>query len=79
MKFTRKEFLRIAGLAAAGAGAAKVVQAVGAADPAAARASAGGRRWGMVIDFQKCRADKDCDDCLNACRAAHNVPDIAER
>ncbi|MBZ5567725.1 MAG: 4Fe-4S dicluster domain-containing protein [Acidobacteriia bacterium] len=79
MKITRKEFFCVAGLAAAGAGAAKAVQAISAADPTAPQASAAAKRWGMVIDFQKCRADKDCDDCLNACRLAHNVPNIPER
>jgi molybdopterin-containing oxidoreductase family iron-sulfur binding subunit len=78
VKITRKEFLRVAGLTAAGAGAAKVVQAIGGADPVAPQDSAAAKRWGMVIDFQKCRADKDCDDCLNACRAAHNIPDIPD-
>jgi [DsrC]-trisulfide reductase subunit O len=76
MKITRKEFLRVAGLSLAGAGAAKAVEAVSGAEPVPSQASA--KRWGMVIDFQKCRADKDCDDCLDACRAAHNLPEIPE-
>jgi Fe-S-cluster-containing dehydrogenase component len=77
MKITRKEFLRVAGFAAAGAGAAKVVQAIGSVDPSVPQ-SIPARRWGMVIDFQKCRADSNCDDCLNACRTAHNIPDIPD-
>ncbi len=77
MKITRKQFLRVAGLAAAGAGAAKAVQAIGGAADSA-KASTPGKRWGMVIDFQKCRADHDCDDCLNACRSAHNIPEIPD-
>jgi molybdopterin-containing oxidoreductase family iron-sulfur binding subunit len=79
MKITRKEFLHVAGLAAAGAGAARAVQASSCADPAAPQASPTAKRWGMVIDFQKCRAGSDCDDCLHACSAAHNIPDIADR
>ena len=79
MKITRKDFLRIAGLSVAGAGAAKAVQAISGARSAAPQASGAAKRWGMVIDFQKCRAGQDCDDCLNACHAAHNIPEIPER
>ncbi len=80
MKITRKEFLRIAGLAVAGAGGAKAMEVwrgVSTREPGSkTRATP---RWGMVIDFQKCRAGHDCDDCLNACRAAHNIPDVPDR
>ena len=77
MKITRKEFLRITGLAAAGAGAAKAVQGFTSAGPEPSAAGAG-KRWGMAIDFRKCRAGKDCEDCLSACRLAHNIPEIPE-
>lgn len=30
-----------------------------------------GRRWGMVIDLNKC--EEDCDDCMVACRQENNV------
>ena len=78
MKITRKDFLRIAGLSVAGAGAAKAAQVIGAGEPAT-QSTTNPKRWGLVIDFQKCRPGSDCDDCLNACRAAHNIPDIPER
>ena len=77
MKITRKDFLRIAGFTVAGAGAAKAVQVMGSADRGP-QPSGAAKRWGMVIDFQKCRPGSDCDDCLNACRLAHNVPDIPD-
>ncbi len=76
MKLTRKDFLKLAGLAAAGGGAAKLVRAIEPASPAAA--AAGQKRWGMVIDFQKCRNDKECEQCLAACRLAHNIPQISD-
>jgi [DsrC]-trisulfide reductase subunit O len=78
MKITRKDFLRIAGFSVAGAGAAKAVQVLSAADRGP-QSSGTAKRWGMVIDFQKCRPGNDCDDCLNACRLAHNIPDIPDR
>ncbi len=73
MKITRKEFLRIAGLAAAGATAGNALSGASAAE-----APASGKRWGMVIDFQKCREGEGCDDCLVACRDAHNIPQIPD-
>ncbi len=85
MKITRKQFLRIAGFSVAGAGLAKavgtplslpVLERQGGDSPLGAAAL---RRWGMVIDFQKCKPGAGCDDCLNACRAAHNVPVIPDR
>ena len=37
-------------------------------------------RWAMVIDLKKCLAAKDCHDaCIQACREAHNVPDIPRK
>lgn len=75
MKITRKEFLRLAGLSVAAAGAGKLVHAIAPAKPGASPAS-GHKRWGMVIDFQKCRNDEGCKDCLSACRLAHNIPEI---
>ena len=78
MKITRKEFLRITGLSVAGAGAAKLVRAIGVAGPAPP-SSVSAKRWGMVIDFQRCRPGDDCDDCIKACRLAHNIPEIPER
>jgi len=86
MKITRKAFLRIAGGSVLAAGAGKLVKAISdvAPPPAAVSGSKstaeGGRattqRWGMAIDFEKCR--KECDDCIRACRLAHNVPRIPD-
>ena len=75
MKITRKDFLKIAGIAVAGAGAGKLVRAI---EPAPQVPASGQKRWGMVIDFQKCRNDKGCEQCLAACRTAHNIPEIPD-
>jgi molybdopterin-containing oxidoreductase family iron-sulfur binding subunit len=78
MKITRKEFLQILGGSAVAAGAAGLLHAV--RGPSAMPSQPVGRkqRWGMAIDFQKCRADKGCDDCLRACHSVHNVPQIPD-
>ncbi|MGQ9694222.1 MAG: sulfate reduction electron transfer complex DsrMKJOP subunit DsrO [Thermodesulfobacteriota bacterium] len=33
-----------------------------------------GSRWAMAIDLKKCLPN--CQDCINACHSAHNVPDF---
>jgi [DsrC]-trisulfide reductase subunit O len=76
MKITRKEFLRVAGLTVLGAGATKALT-TSTPEPASPP-SAAAKRWGMAIDFRKCRNDSGCDNCLNACRAAHNIPDMPD-
>lgn len=37
-----------------------------------------GRKWAMVIDMKKCweKGPKGCQDCILACEATHNLPDI---
>lgn len=32
------------------------------------------KRWAMVIDMKKCREQKDCTRCVDACHVTHNVP-----
>jgi len=85
MKITRKDFLRLAGGSVVAAGAGTLVKAISAAaqPPSAVSGSknitAGGstaQRWGMAIDFEKCR--KGCDDCIRACRLTHNIPQIPD-
>jgi molybdopterin-containing oxidoreductase family iron-sulfur binding subunit len=80
MKITRKEFLRGLGLSALAAGAGKALATLspGASAARATKTPAPGQRWGMAIDFMKCRADDGCNQCLSACRRAHNVPDIPD-
>jgi len=36
------------------------------------------RRWAMIIDLKKCREKSGCTNCISACHAAHNVPDIGD-
>lgn len=76
MKITRKDFLLLSGVGLLGMAGKKVVSAVteaSSASPAPA-GSAPKKRWGMVIDLQKCRQDAGCDACIKACNTAHNIP-----
>jgi Fe-S-cluster-containing dehydrogenase component len=82
---TRREFLKIAGVSAAGvvlpplaavfAGAQAGTPAAGGVSPVSEpRPALKAKRWAMVVDTQKCRPD--CRDCIIACHLAHNVPDF---
>jgi molybdopterin-containing oxidoreductase family iron-sulfur binding subunit len=79
MGIDRREFLKIAGLGAAGAAALRGFELL---RPGAALAEEGeartGRRWAMVIDTRVACPD-GCRACQSACHAKHNVPAIAER
>lgn len=80
MNHTRRNFLKFAGLTAAGlcvAGSGSVLAASGAGSSIkegekAVRA----KRWAMVIDTKKCGTKEAIDALAKACHAAHNVPDI---
>ena len=79
MKITRKDFLRLSGLGLLALAGSKAVRAVSEPAEAPAAAQPAQARWGMVIDLQKCRQDAGCKDCIAACNAAHNVPQIPDR
>jgi Fe-S-cluster-containing dehydrogenase component len=83
MKITRKDFLKLVGGSVAAAGAGKLVHAVAREETktagAAAASGAKKKRWGMVIDLQKCAKEKNCDECAKACHSTHNVPKIPNK
>jgi Fe-S-cluster-containing dehydrogenase component len=76
MKITRKDFLRLSGLSLLAAGGRQAYRAVAQRSQPAA-ASPRKIRWGMVIDLGKCR--DGCTDCIKACNATHNIPQLAQR
>jgi Fe-S-cluster-containing dehydrogenase component len=80
MKITRKEFLRCLGFSALASGCGwAIAHLAPEAAPSVNVTSSGNRpRWGMAVDFQKCRADSGCEQCLSACKRAHNIPDIPD-
>jgi menaquinone reductase, iron-sulfur cluster-binding subunit len=67
----RRELLL--GAAAAAAGAAALAGSAGPAEATEGEAAGevGHRRWGMVIDLDRCTA---CGSCTVACRQENNVP-----
>lgn len=78
MKFSRKDFLRVVAGSAILAGAGKLVHAVGNEAGKPAGEGEQKKRWGMVIDLQRCSKEKGCDLCSKACHLAHNVPQIPD-
>ncbi len=76
MKLTRKQFLLSAAATLVGITGASAVADVELRekDPSLQ----GKRRWAMAIDFQKCRWDEGCNQCVQACDQAHNIPNIPD-
>ncbi len=71
---TRRQFLIIAGLSAAGVLCPSVARLMASRRETPLPQGLKAKRWAMVVDAAKCRAD--CKDCFKACHEAHNVPDI---
>ncbi len=69
----RRDFLKTSGAAIAGASGALGLPMLSACDPNVAREDSplAGRKWGMVIDLDRCQSD--CTACLDACREENNV------
>ena len=64
----RRRFVKIA--AAAGL--------TGCASRALFACAMASKRWAMIVDLRKCRSEKNCSRCINACHKAHNVPDFGD-
>ena len=80
MPTSRREFLKVAGLAALGLAVAKpALDVFSRLKPA--EASLIGEplvttRWAMVINTKACWEKDGCIDCIAACHRVHNVPDL---
>lgn len=83
MNVNRRDFIKGIGggliVAAAGASAVTVADALKAAKAEASSTESAGAvksavRWGMVIDVMKFQSDADYQKCINACHSIHNVP-----
>ena len=75
MERSRRNFLKISGLCAVGMGMKPVLDAfaeTGSSMVVPNPNALVGKQWAMVVDIRKCR--DDCNDCINACHTAHNVP-----
>ena len=77
MEWSRRTFLKIAGISALGVGL-KPFAGAGATkkQPEFLRSSTAlvAKRWAMVVDYAKC--PPSCRDCVAACHQTHNVPDF---
>lgn len=79
MSECRRTFLKRAGCAALGAGSVAMLAAAGRSvaesggEPAPAA-----KQWGLVVDLKKCRSESVRQACIEACHAAHNVPNMPE-
>ena len=82
MNNSRRNFLKIAGVTALGAGAVSVAgKAVGSYLPDMHRAAPHdnartAKRWGMVIDTRRFTTTQDFQPLIDACHKIHNVPNI---
>ena len=80
MNHTRRNFLKFAGLTAAGlcvagAGSALAVSGAGSSIKDGEKALKA-KRWGMVIDTKKLGTKEAIDVLAKACHSVHNVPNI---
>lgn len=79
MELTRRGFLKLAGLTAAVVLVKPTTDLVQRftspkqTQQAQTQAKVG-QRWAMVIDTRACK--EGCQDCINACNSAHNIPDF---
>jgi len=83
MEDSRRQFLKIAGIAALGMGTAPVIDAVAAsgghgAEPHMRKGSDAliAKQWGIVIDTTK-MDHETVEHIIEACHSIHNVPDIS--
>ena len=69
----RRDFLKSGGVLLAGTSSVYGLRLLTAPDESKASGTglAAGRRWGMVIDLNRC--SPDCHVCLDACRRENNV------
>lgn len=74
MSTNRRDFIKLAGLAAAAGIAGKAATQALAQTRLPQETPLVGKRWAMVVDVRKCLAEKGCHDCSAACNATHNVP-----
>jgi Fe-S-cluster-containing dehydrogenase component len=79
MNHTRRNFLKFAGLTAAGlcvASAGSVIAAGAGSTVKVSEKALKAKRWAMVIDTKKVGTKEAIDVLAKACHSVHNVPDI---
>jgi len=81
MEVKRRDFLKIAGVAALGLAAKPsidVITSLPGRDAMPLEQALVGERWAMVINLRTCLEKEGCRDCVKACHEVHNVPDMAD-
>jgi len=79
MDDSRREFLKIAGLAALGLGGGlPLLRGAAFAGKEGHEAAAAGKQLALVVDLEKCADEKVRRACIEACHSVHNVPDIPD-
>jgi len=82
MEGSRRTFLKIAGASLLGLAAKPVLDAFARSEfPKVIKAPQAlvAKRWAMVVDMKKFKAEEDYQRCIQACHRAHNVPDIGTK
>lgn len=77
MKIDRRKFFKFAGGAVVLTAAGKTAFEAVASDEIKESAGRGAKRWAMAIDLRYFD-EKDYAKCINACNAAHNVPQFPD-
>ena len=65
-------------LAGTGAAVGAAVVSGAAARTAMGGAGGGQPRWGITVDLNRCAGQTGCRRCIDACHAAHRVPQLAD-
>jgi len=80
MQPSRRDFLKVAGLAAIGLAVAKpaldVLSGLRPAEASLTEGSLAGKRWAMIVNLKACWEKGECTECIDACHRVHNVPDL---
>lgn len=79
MSLDRRTFLGVAGLSALAVAGRSALEALAGAQGQDRAGTQSPTRWAMIIDPRKCAKAEGCTDCIAACDAAHNVPQLFDR
>ncbi len=84
MKSSRRDFIKIAGISALGAGAKPVLDVFASAGEehekkkqitmVSGEKALQAKHWGMVIDTRKLKTAEDLEPIIEACNKIHNIP-----